>query len=380
MFKYQKTKRYFAQFAEGLDTLACEELGKLGARQIEPGIRGLHFSADRTALYRINYEARLVTRVLAPLVSFDCRDRDDLYRTGRSIDWAAFFSVYNTFAILSNVSKNAKISHSNFASLCLKDAVADFFTSQFGRRPNVDKTNPDVWLNLHIEKVKATISLDTSGGSLHRRGYRRETVAAPMQETLAAAMVALSGWQGERPLYDPLCGAGTLLCEAVMRACRIPAGFLREHFGFAYLPDFDKTLWKKVRKEANEKIRSLSSGLVVGSDVSKDAINAARTNCRLLPGGRTVRLYQKDFRDISALENLIIICNPPYGIRLKTPDDLGAFYKAFGDFLKQRCKGSQAYIYFGNRQMLKKIGLRAAWKKPMRNAGLDGRVAKYDLY
>jgi putative N6-adenine-specific DNA methylase len=380
MFKYQKTKRYFAQFSAGLKALAGDELRRLGARQLKPGFRGLHFSADHAALYGINYEARVVTRVLAPLVSFDCRDRDDLYRAGRSIDWRAIFSSHNTFAVLSNVSKNPNISHSNFASLCLKDAVADFFSSRSGQRPDVDKTKPDVWLNLHIEQTKATISIDTSGGSLHRRGYRQETVAAPMQETLAAAMVALSGWDGEKPLYDPMCGAGTLLCEAVMKVCRIPAGFFKKHFGFRYLPDFDNALWERVKKGANEKTQSLPSGLVRGSDMGRDAVNAARTNCRMLPGGRMVRLCQKDFRDISGLENMVILCNPPYGIRLKTHDDLGAFYKAFGDFLKQRCKGSQAYIYFGNREMLKKIGLRAAWKKPMRNAGLDGRMVKYDLY
>jgi putative N6-adenine-specific DNA methylase len=380
VFKYQKTKRYFAQISAGLDALAGDELRTLGARQIKPGFRGIHFSADPAALYGINYEARLVTRVLAPLVSFECRDRDDLYRAGRAIDWTALFSVHNTFAILSNVSGNPKISHSNFASLCLKDAVADFFTSRSGKRPDVDRTTPDVWLNLHIEKTKATISLDTSGGSLHRRGYRRETVDAPMQETLAAAMVALSGWHGEKPLYDPMCGAGTLLCEAMMKACAIPAGFLKKDFGFRFLPDFDGRLWEEIKKGANEKIRKLPAGLVAGSDIVLSAVNAAKTNCRVLPGGRMVRISQKDFKDIPALEKMVILCNPPYGIRLKTRDDLGEFYRNLGDFLKQRCKGSQAYIYFGNREMLKKVGLKPAWKKPMRNAGLDGRVAKFELY
>jgi putative N6-adenine-specific DNA methylase len=380
VFKYQKTKRYFAKFSAGLDALASDELQSLGAHQIKPGFRGIHFSADRAALYGINYEARLVTRVLAPLASFVCRDRDDLYRAGRAIDWAAFFSVDNTFAILSNVSENPNISHSNFASLCLKDAVADFFTSRSGKRPNVDRTNPDVWLDLHIEKTKATISLDTSGGSLHRRGYRCETVAAPMQETLAAAMVALSGWNCEKPLYDPMCGAGTLLCEAMMKACGIPAGFLKKDFGFRFLPDFDGPLWEEIKKGADEKIRKLPTGLVTGSDIAQIAVTAAKANCRMLPGGRMVRICQKDFKNILALENMVILCNPPYGLRLKTSDDLGEFYENLGDFLKQRCKGSQAYIYFGNREMLKRIGLRAAWKKPMRNAGLDGRVAKYDLY
>jgi len=380
VFKYQKTKRYFAQISAGLETLAGDELRSLGARQIKPGFRGIHFSADRAVLYVINCEARLVTRVLAPLVSFECRDRDDLYRAGRAIDWTALFSVHNTFAILSNVSGNPNINHSNFASLCLKDAVADFFTSRSGKRPDVDRTTPHVWLNLHIEKTKATISLDTSGGSLHRRGYRRETVEAPMQETLAAAMVALSGWNGEKPLYDPMCGGGTLLCEAMMKACGIPSGFLKKDFGFRFLPDFDSHLWEEIKNGADEKIRELPTGLVAGSDIAQSAVTAAKANCRMLPGGRMVRICQKDFKDIPALENMVILCNPPYGIRLKTRDDLGEFYKNLGDFLKQRCKGSQAYIYFGNREMLKQIGLKPAWKKPIKNAGLDGRVAKYELY
>ena len=186
------------------------------------------------SLYRINYQARFITRVLAPLMSFPCRDRDDLYRVGSAIDWAQIFSVDQTFGIFSNVSGNEQITHSNFASLCLKDAVADHFRGKCGRRPDVDRTDPDIWLNLHIEKTHGTISIDTSGGSLHRRGYRSETIAAPMQEILAAAMVALSGWQGEKPLYDPMCGSATLLCEAMMAYCRIPSGYLKKNFGFRF--------------------------------------------------------------------------------------------------------------------------------------------------
>lgn len=380
IFEYQKTERYFVQIAEGFEELAVKELEALGARNIKPGFRGIHFSADRATLYGINYNARLVTRVLAPLVSFECRSRDDLYRAGSAIDWTAFFSLRNTFGIFANVSGNINIKHSKFAALCLKDAVADFFRKKFGKRPNVDRINPDVWLNLHIENTRATISFDTSGGSLHRRGYRRETVEAPMQETLAAAMVALSGWKGEKPLYDPMCGSGTLLCEALMKICRIPAGFLKKNFGFCFLPDFNKGLWESIKKKADEKISPLPPELIAGSDIERMAVNAAKTNCRILPGGDMIKICRKDFKDISNLENSVILCNPPYGIRLKKEEDLGEFYKNFGDFLKQRCKGSQAYIYFGNREMLKRIGLKPAWKKPMRNAGLDGRVAKYELY
>jgi putative N6-adenine-specific DNA methylase len=380
IYSYQKTNEYFAQIPGGLETVAIEELKRLGAGKIKPGIRGAHFSADRMALYRINYQARLITRVLAPLMSFPCRDRDDLYRVGSAIDWTQLFSVDQTFGIFSNVSGNPHITHSNFASQCLKDAVVDQFRGKSGRRPNVDRTDPDIWLNLHIDKAHGTISIDTSGGSMHRRGYRCETVVAPMQEILAAAIVEMTAWQGEKPLYDPMCGSATLLCEAMMKYCRIPSGYLKRNFGFGFLPDFDKNLWESVKRTADSDIRPLPPGLLAGSDIDRIAVKAARKNCDTLPGGKDMDIRLIDFKEIQNLEDRIIVCNPPYGIRLQQEEGLELFYKGLGDFLKQRCKGSTAYVFFGNREMLKFIGLKSSWKIPMRNAGLDGRIARFDLY
>jgi putative N6-adenine-specific DNA methylase len=380
LYAYQKTKQYFAQIPGGVEAIAMEELARLGAEKITPGFRGAYFSADRPVLYRINYQARLITRVLAPLISFPCRDRDDLYRVGNAIDWMRFFSVDQTFGIFSNVSGNQNITHTNFASLCLKDAIVDQFRGKCGRRPDVDKAEPDFWLNLHIEKTHGVISIDTSGGSLHRRGYRIETVAAPMQEILAAAIVELSGWQGEKPIYDPMCGSGTLVCEAMMRACRIPSGYLKKNFGFFFLPDFDRNLWERVKQAADEGIRSMPPGLAAGSDIDRIAVKAARKNCDMLPGGKDIAITLNDFREIQNLENRVILCNPPYGIRLQQEEGLETFYKELGDFLKQRCNGSSAYVFFGNRELLKSIGLKSSWKIPMKNAGLDGRIARFDMY
>ncbi len=380
-FEYQQTGRYFAQIATGFEEPAARELEALGARQIEPAFRGLYFSAEPAVLYAVNYQSRLVTRVLAPLRSFACSDRTDLYRAARAIDWPALFSVDRTFGLFANVSGNPNLTHSKFAALCVKDAVADAFRQSQGRRPDVDRSAPDVWLHLYIEKKRGVISLDTSGGSLHRRGYRRETVKAPMQETLAAAIVALSGWQGEKPLYDPMCGSGTLLCEALMQACAIPAGYLRQQFGFRFLPDFDDDLWRKVKAAADSDMRPPTTVRIAGSDSDPASVKAARINCRRVPGGERIEITRADFNLLPGLENSVILCNPPYGIRLQEEvphlDDL---YQALGDFLKRRCKGSEAYIYFGNREMLKHIGLRPAWKKPMRNGALDGRLAKFELY
>ncbi|MGD8834883.1 MAG: THUMP domain-containing protein [Desulfobacteraceae bacterium] len=380
MFQYQQTKTYFAQISDGLETLAQNELETLGATKVHPAYRGVYFTASPDLLYGINYQSRLISRILAPLRSFKCADRTDLYQAAKSINWDSIFSLGQTFGIFSNVSGNDNLRHSKFAALCVKDAVVDQFRERCGERPNVDKTNPDVWIHLLINKTKGTISLDTSGGSLHKRGYRKESVAAPIKETLAAAMVALSRWKGDRPLYDPMCGSGTLLCEALMVAGRLPAGYLRPRFGFRHLPDFDNDLWLKVKNQADANIRRIEKGVVAGSDIAHRCVKSAKINCGCLPGGRTVTVVRRDFNDIERLENHLILCNPPYGVRLRNADELGAFYKSLGDFLKRRCKGSQAYIFFGTREMIKKIGLKPSWKKPMRNAGLDGRVAKYDLY
>lgn len=380
MLQYQKTKTYFAQIADGFEELAGNELAMLGATQIKPAFRGIHFAAEPDVMYRINYQSRLVSRVLAPLLSFKCDDRTALYQAAMSIHWSSFFSLKQTFGVFSNVSGNDQLRHSKFAALCVKDAVVDQFRQRLGTRPNVDKSDPDVWIHLLVNKKQAAISLDTSGGSLHKRGYRKEAVTAPMKETLAAAMVALSGWKGDTPLYDPMCGSGTLLCEAMMAACRLPSGYLRTEFGFRHLPDFDKGLWQRVKKEADADIRQIGKGVIVGSDIAHRAVKAAIANVGALPGGASVQIDRRDFNDIPRLENCVILCNPPYGVRLKSEDELGAFYKSLGDFLKRRCKGSQAYIFFGTREMIKKIGLKPSWKKPMRNAGLDGRVVKYKMY
>ena len=344
-----------------------------------PEFSGIHFRADKPTLYRINYLTRLLSRCLAPLRAFACPDTDTLYREAKQIDWKEFFRQGQTFAVSGNVSGSA-ISHSKFAALRLKDAVADHFMEKTGQRPDVSVRNPDILLNLHVRNDEAVISFDTSGGALHRRGYREETVSAPMQETVAAAIVRFSQWDGSVPLYDPMCGSGTLLCEALMRYGRIPAGVFRNRFGFEGLPDFDDAVWKQVKKDADGRIRALPEGLIAGSDVSKEAVSAARINLMGLHFGNGVRVERMDFRKLPALENHVIVTNPPYGIRMGKDENLEMFYKDFGDFLKQKCKGSTAFVYFGERKYIKNIGLKTSWKKPIKAGGLDGRLVKYEIF
>jgi len=235
VYQYQKDCRYFAQIADSLKETGAKELAELGAEDVRPEFSGIHFRADKSTLYRINYLTRLLSRCLAPIISHACHDTDTLYQRAKQIEWEDFFAQGNTFAVAGNVSDSA-ISHSKYAALRLKDAVADYFKEKTGQRPDVSVRNPDILLNLHIRNDKAIISLDTSGGALHRRGYREETVSAPMQETVAAAIIRASEWDGSIPLYDPLCGSGTLLCEALMRYSNIPAGVFRNRFGLNFYP------------------------------------------------------------------------------------------------------------------------------------------------
>ena len=381
MYAYQRDSIYTAQAGDGLEELLAAELTELGAENSVPGFRFVRFRADFETLCRIVYRSRLATRILAPLIHFPCPTDKALYGAGRDIHWADFLNPDQTFAVTANVSES-RIGHSRYAALKLKDAVADWFRDQTGRRPGVDPREPDLWLHLHIRRDRATISVDASGGSLHRRGYRVRSVDAPMQETLAAAIIRLSGWDGACHLVDPLCGSGTLLCEALMAAGGIPAAVLRTRFGFMNLPEFQPEMWAAMRARSTPEKERLAraAALIRGGDLDPEAVQAARENLARLPGGRGVSVEREDFFDRRDLAGAAIVANPPYGIRLGGNEDMGAWYKRLGDQLKRHCTGATAYIYFGDRTLLKHIGLRPEWKKPLKNGGLDGRLARFSLY
>lgn len=380
MYKYQEHPRFFAQIAGGSEDVGAVELQELGAVDTSPAYRGVYFNADHQVLYRINYCARLPTRILAPLTSFMCHDADYLYRLAlEDVDWSDFLSLDETFAVFANLS-NSKINHSKYAALRLKDGIVDQFRDRTGERPSVDSREPDVWLNLYIENNHATISLGTSGGSLHRRGYRQGGGEAPMQETVAAAIIRMSEWDGDRALHDPMCGSGTLLAEALMHYCRIPASYLRGRFGFEMLPDFDRSLWERVKSAADASMRPLPEDLIIGSDIDAGALETARLNLNSLPSGERVVLRQSDFRGLPDLENVTLVVNPPYGVRMDRGENVTRLMGDFGDFLKQKCTGSTAYVYVGKPELLKSVGLRTSWKKPLVNGALEGRLAKYELY
>ncbi|MGB5893413.1 MAG: THUMP domain-containing protein [Ignavibacteriaceae bacterium] len=337
MYNYQKTNRYFAQAADDIKDIAEEELLSLGAQNTSQAYRGIYFTANTKELYTINFHSRLINRVLAPLISFNCRSDELLYKRSLQVNWEDFLDSSKTFAVFASVT-NSTINHSKFASLRLKDSIVDYFRNRTGKRPSIDTREPDVWFNLYIENNEATISVDTSGGSLHRRGYRKQSVQAPMIETLAATIINYSGWDFKSPMFDPFCGSGTLLCEAYMFASNTPASIFRKKFGFERLPDFNLSLWKKIKEDALEKIIPVKKGTIAGSDISSDAVKASIENCKVIDKDNVIEIKNNDVFDIDKIDGSTIICNPPYGIRIGKSDDLDDFYKRFGDFLKQRCK------------------------------------------
>lgn len=371
-----ENQRYFAVVQGSLEKHAQEELEGFGARVLQEVPRGFYFSCSQAELYRILYESRLLQRVLLPLLSFDCHSTKYLYREAYNrYDWTQLFGVKETFGIISNVG-NSAIKHSLYAGQTLKDAICDRFRSVYNARPDFTTKNPDILFNLHIFNNHANIYLDILGQSMHRRGYRKKSMEAPMQETVAAAMVRLSEWDGNTPLWDPMCGSGTILAEALMFACNIPAGYLRDDSKITKMPDFDTTLWENTVREANARIRTLPKGLIFGSDMGYKSVAAAKENLKNLPGGDKIEIWQMRFQDFDGKFSGYVLTNPPYGVRLGNPKQIHKLYQDLGDFLKQRCGDSIAFILCGEKALIPKIRLRAHWDKSLKNGNLDSRLAK----
>lgn len=379
MFEYQKYNRYFAKVTGKMEHLCAQELLALGAESVHVGYRGVSFTAKKDILYSINYQSRLATRILAPLLTFSCHSTKYLKKTAEKIPWDTFLTLDTKFAITATVTQSA-IRHSKYAALCLKDSIVDYFWKKYDKRPDIDVKHPDILFNLHIDRNKAVISLDTSGDSLHKRGYRSTTGVAPLQETLAAALINLSNWNVSQPLWDCMCGSGTILCEALMKYCNIPAQYLRKKFGFYFLPDFDHDIWHQVRDTCIRRIKPLTRGIIEGSDISSRAISMAQENLSKLPYNENVILSSSDFQKRSEYPRGIIICNPPYGIRLGDKKKVQELYTKLGNFLKKKCCGTSAYIYLGDPSMKKFLKLKPSKSIPLVNGALNGTLLKIDSY
>lgn len=372
--------RYFATCARGLEPVLAEELRQLGAAHVEPGRGGVGFAGDRVLLYQANLWLRTAIRVLQPLLEAEVATPDELYEAVRSLDWSRWLTPDHTLAVDCNV-RDSGITHSRYAALRVKDAICDQFVERTGRRPSVDVERPLIGLNLHIHKNQAVLSLDSSGASLHKRGYRPILTKAPLNEALAAGLVLLAGWDPQTPLVDPLCGSGVIPIEAAWIALRRPPGLTRPRFGFQGWMDYDVELWTALRDEARRNVLRRLPAPITGSDLRHDAVDFASSNARAAGIGHLLQFQVRDIRDfVPPPEGPgLILCNPPYGERIGAEKELRELYQTIGEVLRTRGAGWRAGVFTGNARLARLLGLEPRRTVDLYNGRLPCRLLLFDL-
>lgn len=372
------TRAYLAKSPAELENILAGELEKLGATNIEILKRAVSFEGDQKLMYKANYHCRTALRILMPLCQFTFRDENDFYDQIKSINWEQYLEASQTLSIDSTIGSSI-FTHSHYVSQRAKDAIADRFRERYGIRPSVDLENPDLRINIHIYRDTVNVSLDSSGASLHKRGYHTVNAEAPLSEVLAAGMIMLTGWHGECNFIDWMCGSGTLLIEAAMIAMNLPAGQFREEYGFMKWPDFSEKLWSEVKQEALKNQRDLEVE-IIGSDISQKNLRAAESNVRNAYLHKDIKLKVSDFRDIRPPQGAgILISNPPYGERIRV-DDLHDMYKEMGNALKRNFEGYKAWLISSDFHAIKLVGLKPMAKKILWNGQLECRFVGFDLY
>lgn len=371
---------YFATVARGLEPIAAQELESLGAKEVRPDFTGVHFVGDRAMLYKVNLWARTIFRVLVPIREFYCPNAEVLYQEVQKIAWEEYLQPENTLAVTCT-GGNQKLNHTHFTALQVKNAIIDQQRVKSGQRSSVDVQNPDITINVHIHQDQCIVSLDSSGTSLHRRGYRQAMGAAPLKETLAAALLDMAQWDASLPLVDPLCGSGTLPLEAGLKSMNIAPGLLRQKFGFESFANFDSQLWQQIVAAAQDSKLPAPKALIWGSDRDPDILAQAQSNAERCGITEQIKFTQAELSQLEAPADCgVLICNPPYGERLGDTGELAALYKTIGDICKQRFKGWTAFVLTGNKELAKKIGLRASKRIPVYNGSLACTLLKYEMY
>ncbi|MBO4802835.1 MAG: RNA methyltransferase [Bacteroidaceae bacterium] len=376
------TTELIAKTFQGLEPLLAQELTELGASDIQIGRRMVTFTGDKEMLYRANYCLRTAIRVLKPIKHFKARSADDVYEAVKAIDWTEYLSPQTTFAV-DSVVFSPEFHHSKFVAYKVKDAIADQFRERTGSRPNVSVSNPDIQLHIHISDYDATLALDSSGESLHRRGYRQESVAAPLNEVLAAGIILMTGWHGESDFLDPFCGSGTLCIEAALIARGISPGIFRQSYAFEKWPDFDADLFQKVSGDDSSEREFLHH--IYGRDIDPKAVGVATRNVKAAGLAKDITIEEADFTKTPVLpadgeqQPTLIVTNPPYGERLSAPDLLG-LYKTIGQKLKREFTGGEAWILSYKDENFEQIGLKPSLKTPLYNGSLECELRKYVLF
>lgn len=367
-----------AKTISGLENVLAEELESIGATQVAAGKRVVLFRGDKALLYKANYLCRTALRVLKPIGAFTVRDENELYEKVKRIDWTEVFDLDQTFAISASVFLSS-MTHSLYVAQKTKDAIVDQFREKLGKRPSVNTDDPDIYIDVHINQEKCTLSLDSSGHSLHKRGYRIAADKAPINEVLAAGLIKLTEWKKDGDFLDPMCGSGTIPIEAAMTALNIPAGYYRKKFAFENWKDFDTTLWHQIKEEANAEIKEHDHP-IIASDQSHKAFNIARSNLKHAKLDQDITLINKPFEKMNPETGKgILLFNPPYGERLEE-DNIFELYKHIGDVLKNKFQGYEAWIITGNPEAAKFIGLRPSKKIHLFNGQIESRFIKFEMY
>lgn len=366
-----------AKTLEGLEEVLAQELIELGANNVEKGRRMVSFTGDKRMMYLANFSLRTAIRILKPLSHFTATNPDEVYEQVKRIPWERYLSTQQTFAVDEVVFSN-EFRHSKFVAYRVKDAIADYFMERDGKRPGVRVTGPDVLINIHIAETSCTLSLDASGESLHRRGYRQATLEAPLNEVLAAGIILMSGWRGECDFIDPMCGSGTLPIEAALIARNIAPGVFRQGYAFEKWPDFDKVLFEEIYND-DQNEREFNHH-IYGYDNNPRAIEVATRNVKAAGLSRNITLKQQPFQAFEQpKEKSILITNPPYGERISSPDLLG-LYQMIGERLKHAFTGGSAWILSYRDECFDQIGLKPTQKIPLMNGALQCQLRQYELF
>ena len=370
--------RMIAKTLYGFESILAKELLDLGAMDIKEGNRMVSFVGDLGFMYKANLCLRTAIKILKPYESFKANSEQELYDNIKRLPWEKFLAEDGSLAIDSAVHSDI-FTHSQYVALKSKDAIVDRFREKFGKRPDVDLDFPDLRINIHIENNFCNVSFDSSGDSLHKRGYRTATNIAPINEVLAAGMLLMSGWDGQCDFLDPMCGSGTIPIEAAMIACNIPPNLNRKEFAFEKWSDWDEELYEKIEESVLKKVRDFHFK-IKGYDKAPSAVMKAKDNVKNANLADFIEIQQKSFFE-SEKENegyLHMLFNPPYGERLEI--DIEDFYGKIGDTLKQNYPGTHAWFIATNFDAIKSVGLRASRKIKLYNGPLEGRLLKYVLY
>ena len=361
----------------GLEPVLAKELTQLGANDVQIGRRMVSFQGDKELLYRANFQLHTAIRILKPIKHFKALSADDVYEGVKDIDWSEYIGSDKTFAV-DSVVFSEEFRHSKFVAYKVKDAIVDQFREKTGQRPNISISNPDIRLHIHIADDQCTLCLDSSGESLHRRGYRQESVEAPLNEVLAAGMILMTGWHGETDFIDPMCGSGTLLIEAALIAHNMAPGLFRKEFAFEKWPDFDRDLFDEIYNDDSQE-REFNHH-IYGYDVDIKAVNTARLNVKAAGLSSDITVEEQDFKNFTQPKNKsIMVTNPPYGERISTPDLLGT-YKMIGERLKHQFTGNEAWILSYREECFAQIGLKPSIKIPLFNGSLECEFRKYQMF